>query len=91
MSLQPLHPDDHGPGRKASISREDLLAAALKLVGNAFLVCFTAGIRDTLALVLDEMSHAEAGTILGVSEGTVSWRVSEAKKRLRALRAEEAR
>ena len=48
-------------------------------------------LRDTLALVLDEVSHAEAGAILGVSEGTVSWRVSEAKKRLRALRvAEEA-
>lgn len=46
-------------------------------------------LRDTLALVLDEVSHAEAGAILGVSEGTVSWRVSEAKKRLRALRAEE--
>ena len=25
--------DDHGPGRKASISREDLMSAALKLVG----------------------------------------------------------
>ena len=48
-------------------------------------------LRDTLALVLDEVTHAEAGAILGVSEGTVSWRVSEAKKRLRALRvAEEA-
>lgn len=29
----PLPHDDHGPGRKATISREDLLAAALKLVG----------------------------------------------------------
>jgi RNA polymerase sigma-70 factor (ECF subfamily) len=46
-------------------------------------------LRDTLALVLDEVSHAEAGAILGVSEGTVSWRVSEAKKRLRAMRAAE--
>jgi RNA polymerase sigma factor (sigma-70 family) len=46
-------------------------------------------LRDTLALVLDDCTHAEAGAILGVSEGTVSWRVSEAKKRLRAMRAEE--
>jgi RNA polymerase sigma-70 factor (ECF subfamily) len=46
-------------------------------------------LRDTLALVLDDLSHAEAGAILGVSEGTVSWRVSEAKKRLRAILAAE--
>lgn len=50
-----------------------------------------ADLRDTLALVLDDATHAEAGAILGISEGTVSWRVSEAKKRLRALRAEEER
>jgi AcrR family transcriptional regulator len=30
---QPQLQDDHGPGRKASISREDLMAAALKLIG----------------------------------------------------------
>ena len=46
-------------------------------------------LRDTLALVLDDMSHREAGEVLGVSEGTVSWRVSEARKHLRALRATE--
>lgn len=46
-------------------------------------------LRDTLALVLDDMTHAQAGEILGVSEGTISWRVSEARKHLRALRAEE--
>ena len=46
-------------------------------------------LRDTLALVLDDMTHAQAGEVLGVSEGTISWRVSEARKRLRALKAEE--
>ncbi|MBL4813680.1 MAG: RNA polymerase sigma factor [Rhodobacteraceae bacterium] len=46
-------------------------------------------LRDTLALVLDEVSHAEAGQILDISEGTVSWRISEAKKRLKAMKEEE--
>ena len=46
-------------------------------------------LRDTLALVLDERTHAETAQILGVSEGTISWRVSEAKKQLRTLRMSE--
>ena len=46
-------------------------------------------LRDTLALVLDEVTHAEAAEVLGVSEGTISWRVSEAKKKLREMRAQE--
>ncbi len=61
--------------------RADWLTAALARLPE--------DLRDTLALVLDEVSHAEAGAILGVSEGTISWRVSEAKKRLRAMRAAE--
>lgn len=44
---------------------------------------------DTLALVFDDLTHAEAAEVLGVSEGTISWRISEAKKRLRALRETE--
>ena len=46
-------------------------------------------LRDTLALVLDDLTHADVGEILGVSEGTVSWRISEAKKRLREMREKE--
>ncbi|MEM6385407.1 MAG: RNA polymerase sigma factor [Pseudomonadota bacterium] len=46
-------------------------------------------LRDTVALVLDEVTHAEAASILGISEGTVSWRMSEAKKRLRAMKEAE--
>ncbi len=46
-------------------------------------------LRDTLALVLDDQSHEEAAEVLGIAPGTVSWRISEAKKRLRALREKE--
>ncbi len=60
---------------------QDWLSGAMGLL--------TDDLRDTLALVLDEMSHKEAGEVLGVSEGTVSWRISEAKKRLRAMKEKE--
>ena len=47
-------------------------------------------LRDTLTLILgEEMTHAKAGEILGLSEGTISWRVSEAKKQLRELAKSE--
>ena len=46
-------------------------------------------LRDTLALVCDEMTHAQAADVLGVSEGTISWRMSQAKKALRAIHQKE--
>jgi len=47
-------------------------------------------LRDTLALTLGEdLTQAEAADVLGVSEGTVAWRMSEVKKKLRAMAAEE--
>jgi RNA polymerase sigma-70 factor (ECF subfamily) len=43
-------------------------------------------LRDTVVLTLgEELSQAEAAEVLGVSEGTVAWRMSEVKKRLRAI------
>lgn len=47
-------------------------------------------IRDTLALVLDDVTHKDAANILGISEGTVSWRIAEAKKRLKQLKERDA-
>lgn len=48
-------------------------------------------LRETVALVLGEdMTHREAAEVLDLSEGTISWRMSEVKKILREMaRAEE--
>lgn len=43
--------------------------------------------RETALLVLaEDMSHAEAAEALGVKEATVSWRMHEVRKRLKALK-----
>lgn len=47
-------------------------------------------LRETLVLVLEGLSHAEVASILGVSEGTISWRISEAKKKLKQMKEAEA-
>ena len=47
-------------------------------------------LRATVVLVFQEgLRHAEAADVLGVSESTVSWRMHQARKRLRALAAED--
>lgn len=59
---------------------------------NRALAQLSDDLRETVALVLgEEMSHANAGSVLGVSEGTISWRMSEVRKALKSLAAEEAR
>jgi RNA polymerase sigma-70 factor (ECF subfamily) len=46
-------------------------------------------LRTTLILVgIDGLSHAEAADVLGCPEGTVAWRVHEARRKLRAYLAE---
>jgi RNA polymerase sigma-70 factor (ECF subfamily) len=41
-------------------------------------------LRTTLIMVgVDGLSHAEAGKILGCPEGTIAWRVHEARRKLR--------
>ena len=47
-------------------------------------------LRETVALVLGEdMTHADAADVLGVGEGTVSWRMSEVRRVLRARARED--
>ncbi|MFQ6773620.1 RNA polymerase sigma factor [Cereibacter sphaeroides] len=72
--------DEIGEARAA----EEWLAAAM--------TALPVELRDTVALVLgEEMTQAEAGAVLGLAEGTVAWRMSEVKKRLRAMALREAR
>ena len=64
-------------------AQQDWLAAAMTRLPE--------DLRDTLALTLGEgLSQAETASILNISEGTVAWRMSEVRKRLRALAQEEA-
>jgi RNA polymerase sigma-70 factor (ECF subfamily) len=43
-------------------------------------------LRETAILVLaEDMTHAQAGDVLGIKESTVSWRMHELRKELRAL------
>ncbi len=43
-------------------------------------------LRETAALTLgQDMNFAQAADVLGVAEGTVAWRMSEIRKRLKTL------
>ena len=53
---------------------------------NATMARIAPELRDTVALTLgEELSQKDAAEILGLSEGTVAWRMSEVKKRLREM------
>ena len=78
---------DWEKARQDEIAKE---AAALDWL-TAAMQRLSPELRDTVALVLgEELTQAQAGEVLGVSEGTVAWRMSDVKKRLRAMAAEEA-
>jgi RNA polymerase sigma-70 factor (ECF subfamily) len=48
-------------------------------------------LKETALLVLaEDMSHAEAGEVLGIAESTVSWRMHEAKKQLKKMATDDA-
>lgn len=73
--------------RRAALDEE---AERLDWLGGA-MAALPEELRDTLALTLDDgLTQAQAGEVLGVSEGTVAWRMSEVKKRLRAMDQQEA-
>jgi RNA polymerase sigma-70 factor (ECF subfamily) len=74
-------------GRRAA----DVEAAAAGDWLGAAMARLSPELRDTVALTLgEELTQREAAEVLGLSEGTVAWRMSEVKRRLREMaRAEE--
>jgi RNA polymerase sigma-70 factor (ECF subfamily) len=80
VELRPSHGVD-----PASASADRQLAAALCDGVDAL----SETLRTTLILVcIDGMAHEDASKILGCPEGTVAWRVHEARRKLREYLAE---
>ena len=69
--------------RAGEAKREDEAVWLRQVLGM-----LSADLRATVILVIEEgLRHAEAAEVLGVSESTVSWRMHEARNRLRAVAA----
>ncbi len=72
-----VHPQAALPEQEAAATAGELWVAVRRLPDQQ---------RDAVLLVYaEEMSHAQAGEIMGCKEATVSWHIHEAKKTLRGL------
>ena len=81
---------------RGAVQRDFVEVDALRRAGDAAraaeaewlreaLGCLKDDLRETAILVLDqELTHAQAGDVLGISENTVSWRLHEVRKALKA-------
>jgi RNA polymerase sigma-70 factor (ECF subfamily) len=72
-----VHPEDDPGGQEESATAHELWLAVRELPDKQ---------REAIMLVYaEDMNHADAATIMGCKEATVSWHVHEAKKTLRGL------
>jgi len=70
-------PDEELPDQEDATAMKEIWAAVRQLPDQQ---------RDAVLLVYaEDMSHAQAGEIMGCKEATVSWHIHEAKKTLRGL------
>jgi len=70
-------PDEELPEQEDATAMKEIWAAVRQLPDQQ---------RDAVLLVYaEDMSHAQAGEIMGCKETTVSWHIHEAKKTLRGL------
>lgn len=73
------------------LSRGEAADAQVRLTWlNSALETLSDDLRETAALTLgEEMNFAQAADVLGIAEGTVAWRMSEIRKRLKTLAAKD--
>ena len=73
------------------LSRGEQADAQIRLTWlNRALETLSDDLRETAALTLgEEMNFAQAADVLGIAEGTVAWRMSEIRKRLKTLAASD--
>jgi RNA polymerase sigma-70 factor (ECF subfamily) len=79
----------HGPGQAQRVEPVDAAKRQLYAALSRAIDDLSETLRTTLILVcIDGRSHEEAAEILGTPEGTVAWRVHEARRKLREALAE---
>jgi len=72
-----VHPEDDPGGQEEAATATELWTAVSALPDKQ---------REAIMLVYaEDMNHADAATIMGCKEATVSWHIHEAKKTLRGL------
>ena len=72
-----VHPEDDPGGQEEATTAHEIWARVSELPDKQ---------REAIMLVYaEDMNHAEAATIMGCKEATVSWHIHEAKKTLRGL------
>jgi RNA polymerase sigma-70 factor (ECF subfamily) len=76
--------DDHRSGHNPGVKPADILPAARL---RETLKVLSTGEREAVLLVFGEgLNHREASRILGCREVTISWRIFQARKKLRKVR-----
>ncbi|MEM7607532.1 MAG: sigma-70 family RNA polymerase sigma factor [Myxococcota bacterium] len=86
-----VHADLHDPALKERLADEknlgperSALASEMSAQMEAALGRLSPSLRSAVVLVLIEgQSHKQAGDALGVPEGTIAWRIHEARRKLR--------
>ena len=73
--LEPVDPRPHPEKQMAMAHQRDRLRLAIQRLPLAY--------RQVVMLMLEELSHAEIGEVLGIAEGNVAVRLNRARKALK--------